>query len=45
MTFIKYFKSVYKQYGIINFLLAVATLLSIIIAIGYFNLFTFFTYL
>lgn len=41
MTFIKYFKSVYKQYGIINFLLAVATLLSIIIAIDYFNLFTF----
>ena len=41
MAFIKYFKSIYKQYGIINFLLAVATLLSIIIAIDYFNLFTF----
>lgn len=41
MAFIKYFKNMYKQYGIINFLLAVATLLSIIIAIDYFNLFTF----
>ena len=41
MTFIKYFKSIYKQYGIINFLLAIITLLTIIIAIDYFNLFTF----
>lgn len=41
MAGIKYFKSIYKQYGIINFLLAVVTLLTIIITIDYFDLYTF----
>ena len=41
MILIKYFKNIYKQYGIISFLLTVIALLSITIVIDYFNLFTF----
>lgn len=41
MIIIKYFKNIYKQYGIISFLLTVIALLSITIVIDYFNLFTF----
>lgn len=41
MAVVKYFKNIYKQYGIINFLLVIVALLTITIAIDYFNLFTF----
>lgn len=38
--FIKYFKNIYNQYGLINFLLSVISLLFVLIVIDYFNLFT-----
>lgn len=41
MAVVKYFKNIYKQYGIINFLLVIVALLTITIAIDYFNFFTF----
>ena len=41
MIFIKYFKDLYKQYGIITFLLMVSTMLFLITLCDYFNLFTF----
>lgn len=39
MTFFKYFKSFYKQYGLISFLLTVIALLSVIVLVDYYNLF------
>ena len=41
MALIKYFKNIYKQYGLISFLLTTIALLSITIIIDYFNLFAF----
>ena len=41
MILIKYFKNIYKQYGLINFLLTAISLLSITVIIDYFNLFAF----
>ena len=41
MILIKYLKNIYKQYGLINFLLTAISLLSITIVIDYFNLFAF----
>ncbi len=41
MKFIKYFKNIYRQYGLINILLSIVILLSIIIVTDYLNLFTF----
>lgn len=41
MNFIKYFKNIRKQYGVISFLLTTIALLSITVIIDYFNLFTF----
>ena len=40
MKFTKYFKDIYKQYGIISFLLTVSTILFLTILFDYFNLFT-----
>lgn len=41
MKLIKYFKDIYKQYEVINFLLMIVLLLSAIVVIDYFNLATF----
>lgn len=41
MDYVMYFKNIHKQYRYINLLLTIAALLLMIIAIDYFNLFTF----
>lgn len=41
MKFINYFKNIFKQYGLINFLISIIVLLSIIIIVDYFNIITF----